>query len=148
MLSFKTRDVNKKSTQLRAIIAAKKKSNFQHMCSLYSSIQLCLKTDMTRMKIISCNVSFNSLHWPYSAVIIFIVGHSSKFVVFLAFFEKWNKINKNYTKIFWLTNKILTLIIIMLPKFYSDTENAEKFSQNLFLFALHPILFEPYFIIS
>lgn len=49
--------------------------------------------------------------------------------------KKWDKTNRKYAKLCWLSNKIFTLNIIVLPKLFQWKTESEKFSPNFLCFA-------------
>lgn len=95
----------------------------------------------------------DNLYWSYHTDIKFIRGQWSRFwntayiIVFsicqyfciacymIILMNKWDK----FAKFYWLTNKILTLIIVVLPKNVSLGNKTEKFSLN-FLFWCQSLL--------
>lgn len=53
----------------------------------------------------------------------------------------WDKTNKKYAKLCWITNKIFIFYIIVLSEVFKWKKKYEKFNPNFFCFAKSPILF-------
>lgn len=52
--------------------------------------------------------------------------------------KKWNKTNRKYAKLYWLTYKILTFNIIVRPNMSCWKTKSSKFSPNFLCFAISP----------